>query len=222
MGPVVAGVEGVVVSGVTRMFGGTAALRGVSTELSAGSLVFLEGPNGAGKSTLLAVIGTLLKPTRGTVTYPPLGDDLSSVREHIGWVAHDAFCYGELSGRENVELAAQLYGCEVAGSWERVRDRVGAEVFGDRVFSSLSRGQKQRIALARALVHGPSVVLLDEPFTGLDPASSERLEVVLREEVERGALVVVVNHAPGMAQRLGARVLRLEGGRVASDAMRHS
>lgn len=220
MGLGVASVERVVVEGVTRMFGGTAALRGVNVELSRGSLVFLEGPNGAGKSTLLAVIGTLLKPTRGRVRYEPLGDELPAVRAEIGWVAHEAFCYRELTGQENVELAAKLYGCKVEGRWEDVCARVGAERFGQKPFGSLSRGQKQRIALARALVHGPSLVLLDEPFTGLDPGSSERLEAVLVEEVERGALVVVVNHAPGMAQRLGARVIRIEGGRIANDAAR--
>ncbi len=220
MGRSVAGVERVVVTGVTRMFGGTAALRGVSTEFEAGSLVFLEGPNGAGKSTLLAVVGTLLKPTRGAVSYPPFGEDLAAIRGQIGWVAHEGFCYRELSGQENVELAARLYGCEVSGSWERVCARVGAEAFGRRPFGSLSRGQKQRIALARALVHEPSVVLLDEPFTGLDPASAERLELILQAEVARGALVVVVNHTPGMAAHLKARVLRLESGRVANDAVR--
>ncbi|MBX3129736.1 MAG: ABC transporter ATP-binding protein [Polyangiaceae bacterium] len=207
-------VERVLVEGVTRMFGATAALRGASVTFEAGSLVFLEGPNGAGKSTLLAVVGTLLRPTRGRVRYEPLGEDVRAARAEIGWVAHDAFCYRELSGRENVELAARLYGVGGPGAWDSVVDRVGARRFGDRVFGTLSRGQRQRISLARALVHRPSVLLLDEPFTGLDPESSARFEQVLREESARGALVVVVNHAPALAERLGARVVRLENGCV--------
>lgn len=212
-----AGVERVVVEGVTKLFGATAALRGVNATFEAGSLVFLEGPNGAGKSTLLAVIGTVFKPTRGRVSYPPLGEGIEEIRAEVGWVAHEAFCYRDLSGRENVELAARLYG--VSGdAWATVVDRVGAGRFGERTFGTLSRGQKQRIALARALVHSPSVLLLDEPFTGLDPESSLRLETVITEEVARGALVVVVNHSPGFAERMGASVLRLEGGRVVDAA----
>ena len=92
--------------------------------------------------------------------------------------------------------------------------RVGAEVFADRPVGTLSRGQRQRIAIARALVHDPGVLLLDEPWTGLDVASVDRLETVIREEVARGSLVVAVTHGAGTAERLGARRLRIEGGRV--------
>lgn len=190
------------------------ALRGVSADFARGELVFLEGPNGAGKSTLLAVVGTVLTPSSGTVSYAPVGDDRLAAREQIGWVAHDSHCYRELTGRQNVELAARLRGVEPKAAWERACERVGAASFGDRRVATLSRGQRQRIALARALVHRPAILLLDEPFSGLDPASSERLEQVLSEERDRGAIVVVVNHAPGLAAKLSARTVRIEGGRV--------
>jgi heme exporter protein A len=185
------------VRGVTRRFGATLALRQVSTTFEAGSLTFLEGPNGAGKSTLLAILGTVLRPSAGSIWYEPLGDDQTDARRHIGWVAHESHCYRELSGRRNIELVAQIHGLAEASP-------VG----------TLSRGQRQRIALARALVHDPGVLLLDEPWTGLDVASVDRLEAVIREEVARGSLVVAVTHGAGTAERLGARRLRIEGGRV--------
>ena len=203
------------VRGVTRRFGATLALRQVSTTFEAGSLTFLEGPNGAGKSTLLAILGTVLRPSAGTIWYEPLGDDQTQARRHIGWVAHESHCYRELSGRRNIELVAQIHGLTSADQQvERVIGRVGAEAFAERPVGTLSRGQRQRIALARALVHDPGVLLLDEPWTGLDVASVDRLEAVIREEVARGSLVVAVTHGAGTAERLGARRLRIEGGRV--------
>ncbi len=207
-------IERVEVRAVTRLFGATPALRAVSTRFDAGSITFLEGPNGAGKSTLLAVVGTVLTPTSGEVVYDPLGSELELVRPHIGWVAHDSLCYRELSARRNVELAARVYGVEVEGAWERVAQRVGAEALADRRVATLSRGQRQRVALARALVHDPGLLLLDEPWSGLDRASAQHLERVLAEERERGAVVIVVNHADGLAERLGARTVRLENGRI--------
>jgi ABC-type multidrug transport system ATPase subunit len=208
-------IERVEVRGVTRLFGATPALRAVSASFSAGSITFLEGPNGAGKSTLLAVIGTVLAPTAGEVVYHPLGVEPERVRPHIGWVAHESLCYRELSARENVELAARVYGVDVEGAWARVAKRVGAEALADRRVGTLSRGQRQRVALARALVHEPALLLLDEPWSGLDRASAEHLQEALLEERARGALVIVVNHADGLAERLGARCVRLENGRIA-------
>lgn len=206
------------VRGVTRRFGATLALRQVSTTFEAGTLTFLEGPNGAGKSTLLAIIGTVLQPTSGRVSYEPFGDNQAQARRHIGWVAHESHAYRELSGRRNVELVAQIHGmADPSADVARVIARVGAESFADRPVGTLSRGQRQRIALARALVHDPGVLLLDEPWTGLDVASVDKLEAVIREEVERGSLVIAVTHGPGTAERLGARRLRIEGGRVAAQ-----
>jgi ABC-type multidrug transport system ATPase subunit len=207
-------VERIVVTEVTRTFGAVAALRGVSAELRAGEIVALEGPNGAGKSTLLAVLATVIRPTFGRVAYEPLGDDPDLVRPELGWVSHESLLYRELTGRENIELAARLYGVDDAAACERACMRVEAGGFVDRRVGTLSRGQRQRIALARALVHAPSVLLLDEPWTGLDASSAALLERELVAERERGTLVVVVTHAAEQATRIGARRLRLEGGRV--------
>lgn len=203
---------------VTRRFGTTIALRGVSTRFEAGVISFIEGPNGAGKSTLLAVIGTGLRATSGAIRYGALGTDRVRARPYIGWVAHESRAYRELSGRQNVELTARLYGVDPAEAWERVAARVGAERFGDQAVGTLSRGQRQRIALARALVHEPAVLLLDEPVSGLDAASMERLEAILTEERDAGRVVIVVSHTAELMRRLGGPRLRLVRGRVAEGS----
>ena len=207
-------IERIEVRGVTRLFGATPALRGVTTRFESGTISFLEGPNGAGKSTLLAVVGTVLRPTSGSVVYSPLGDDVEQVRPHIGWVAHDSHCYRELTARQNVELAGRLYGVDGKKAWERVCGRVAIESLEHRAVGTLSRGQRQRVALARALVHDPSVLLLDEPWAGLDAASGERLEQVLVEERDRGVMVIVVSHSSDLAARLAGVRVRLVGGRI--------
>jgi heme exporter protein A len=207
-------IERIVVDAVTRTFGAVAALRAVSLTFVAGEIAALEGSNGAGKSTLLSVIATAIRPTLGRVIYEPLGEDVEQVKHELGWVAHESLCYRELSGKENVELAAELYGVEPKGAWERICDRVEARAFGHRPFGTLSRGQRQRVALARALVHGPSVLLLDEPWTGLDATSAALLERALGEERDRGALVILTSHAPEQAERLRARRIQLARGRV--------
>jgi heme exporter protein A len=207
-------IERIEVRAVSRLFGATPALRGVSVDFDAGSVSFLEGPNGAGKSTLLAVVGTVLAPTSGSVRYAPLGDDRELARAHIGFVAHDSHCYRELSARQNVELAARLQGVDPSDAWQRVSARVGIDGFADRDVATLSRGQRQRVAVARALVHQPSVLLLDEPWSGLDAASAERLERIVTEERERQTIVIVVSHTAGHAERFGARRIRIEDGRI--------
>lgn len=206
-------VERVSVQRVTRLYGATAALRGVSCEFTRGTMTFVQGPNGAGKSTLLNIVGTVLRPTSGRVVYEPLAS-VEAARPHLGWVGHEAHCYPELTGRENVELAAELYGVAEPKRIEAVREQVGAKAFFDQPVGTLSRGQKQRIALARALVHRPSVLLLDEPLSGLDREAVGRFDEVLRAERERGAIVVVVSHQQGWAERLGARQIHMQRGRI--------
>ncbi|HWO14886.1 MAG TPA: ATP-binding cassette domain-containing protein, partial [Polyangiaceae bacterium] len=125
---------------MTRLFGSTCALRSVSTSFEAGDITFLLGPNGAGKSTLLSIIGTVLRPTSGVVRYPPGEPSLEQVRSQVGWLAHDSRCYRELSGRENVEFAARLYGLEPVSAWDRVAGLVGIDRFGERPVATLSRG----------------------------------------------------------------------------------
>ena len=181
------------------------ALRDVTLVIPHGEVVGIVGSNGAGKSTLLKLLSRITEPTEGRIE---LGGRVASLLE-VGTGFHP-----ELTGRENVALTARLHGLDVDSAYPRVRERLGLAEFEDQPVSTLSRGQRQRVALARALVNEPSIVLLDEPLTGLDAESTERVAGLLGEERDRGHVVVVVSHTPGFPERIGGRRIRLERGRV--------
>jgi heme exporter protein A len=193
------GIDTVTVAGVTKRYGHQRALAGVDLELRAGSLCALLGPNGAGKSTLLGILSTLVKASAGTVTYAagtaatPAGPGL---RRQIGVLAHDSFVYGELTGSENLAFYARLYDVDGAGARAAaLLDEVGLdESARERPARTYSRGMLQRLALARAMLHEPRVLLLDEPFTGLDRAGSAALARTLARARRDGRVVVVVTH----------------------------
>lgn len=207
----------VVTKGLVKTYGFTVALRGVDVTIEKARLTLIEGANGSGKSTLLGILGTVVRPTSGSVTYEPLGEDLDDVRHEVGWLSHESLTYLDLSGRKNIELAAKLVGMSLDDVWERIADRFELGAFALRPVRTYSRGQKQRVALARALVHAPSLVLLDEPTTGLDKAGVKRLLAVVDDEVSRGAAVVVVSHEPELfRERSGARWV-LERGKVVGN-----
>jgi ABC-type multidrug transport system ATPase subunit len=202
---------------VTKTFGPVRALVGVSAGFQAGRPTLVMGPNGSGKSTLLALVGALAKPTSGVVDYGSLGRSRADVRRSLGWVGHETLCYADLTGRENIALAARLHGLAVADAVTRASERFDLSGFELRPVRTYSRGQRQRVALARALVHAPNLLLLDEPSAGLDTASVERLVAVVKEEVARGAVVVVVTHDPALSDALEGVRLRLDRGRVVND-----
>lgn len=201
---------------VSKRYGNTLALRNVSGEFRRG-LTLIEGPNGSGKSTLLGVLGGVLRPTAGLVRF--LADDGASgtvdSRAEIGWLSHDTLGYADLTGRQNVELAARLHGVDGKAAWTAVASRFELGAYADRKLRTNSRGQKQRVSLARAMVHDPSVLLLDEPTTGLDVAGVDRLLVVLKEELQKEKVVIVVTHEPEPFLMLEPAILRLDRGRIA-------
>ncbi|MGE5787586.1 MAG: heme ABC exporter ATP-binding protein CcmA [Myxococcales bacterium] len=203
----------VVASGVTRRFGASWVLRGVDAIFEPGTVTVVEGANGAGKSTLLGIIAGLIRPTAGEVTWDPSGKRVGEQRWFVGWVGHDSLSYRELTARENVVLAGRLCGLR-AEVVEQSLDRVGARAFADKRVGLLSRGQRQRVALARGIVHSPRLLLLDEPFTGLDSAGCMLLEKVIGEERNRGAIIVLVSHDASLATRLGAARATLERGKL--------
>jgi len=156
----------------------------------------------------------LIRPTSGSIDYGNLGRTRDAVRARLGWLGHDTLCYPDLTGRENIELAARLAGVDAAAAWKRSAERFAIGEFGSRPMRTGSRGQRQRVALARALVHQPELVLLDEPSTGLDQASVERVEHVIAEESERGAAVVMITHDAGIAKRLKTTRYQMDRGRL--------
>jgi heme exporter protein A len=204
--------------GVTKTYPpNVRALRvpGVSARFGGGKVSVVLGANGSGKSTLLAIVGTLARASSGKVRHGQLGKSREAVRRMLGWVGHEALCYADLTGRENIELAARLHGLSADEAYESARERFPTLAnFAQRPFRTYSRGQRQRVALARALVHRPMLVLLDEPTTGLDREGTKTLLEVVRAEAKRGAVVIVVTHDEGFAKEVADERLVLEGGMV--------
>jgi heme exporter protein A len=189
----------VLVEKVAKRYGTERALAGVSLELSRGTMCALLGHNGAGKTTLLGIVSTLVRPNAGSVTYRSGDAKLAgeAVRKEIGLLAHASLCYGELSAVENLELVAGLYGVTgaVGAAVTAVLDQVGLDPRArDRAARTYSRGMLQRLALARALLTKPSLLLLDEPFTGLDRNGALALGEQLGALKSDGTIVVVVTH----------------------------
>jgi heme ABC exporter ATP-binding subunit CcmA len=203
---------------VTKTYGPVRALVGLTCRIELGRVTTIRGPNGSGKSTLLAILGMLARPTSGRIDHGPLGRTRAQVRRTLGWLGHETLCYPDLSGRENIELAARLHGRDAQQAFTHAAERFDLGAFAARPLRTYSRGQKQRVALARALVHEPRLLLLDEPTSGLDAATTERLAGVVREEAAAGATVVVVTHDSGFAEVIGGSVVALERGRAVEGA----
>jgi heme exporter protein A len=207
----VSGFERVVGTGLSKRYGTTFALRGVDIELRPG-LTRIVGANGSGKSTLLGILGLAIRATTGTLTFEPACSE-SAARGRIGWVSHELLAYGDLTARQNVALVAEVYGLEPEAAWTDAERRFELRSIADRPARALSRGQRQRLALARALVHRPDLLLLDEPATGLDAQGVDVLRSAIRTELERGVLAVVVEHEPSILGEFVARSVQLERGR---------
>jgi ABC-type multidrug transport system ATPase subunit len=179
----------------------------------AGRVAVVRGANGSGKSTLLSILGTMTKVTSGRVDHGPLGRTRQEVRRTLGWLGHESLCYPDLTGRQNIELAASLHGQDAALAFTRASRRFDLDAFADRPARTYSRGQRQRVALARALVHSPRLLLLDEPTAGLDAATTARLLAVVRDEARRGSTIVLVTHDPEFARAVGDDEIVLDHGR---------
>ncbi len=204
---------------VSRFFGRRRALAHVSVTCRRGEIVGVLGPNGSGKSTLLSVLATLLAPSSGEVRYGgwtarELGGRL---RARIGLLAHDLQLYPDLTARENLAFFAGLYGLDDrAGRVEQALSRAGLLDRAEELVGRFSRGMRQRLALERTLLHEPHLVLLDEPFTGLDERAARRLVDRLNELAAAGRLVVLATHDLELAAGLCTRVVLLREGRVAA------
>ena len=212
--------DAVVVENAEKWFGLNPALANVSLRVHPGEFVVLLGRNGAGKSTLLRVMARLVRPNRGRVRICGLdvARDPERGRERIGLVAHQTFLYPGLTARENLRLHARLHGLEGAG--ERVAAALtdaGLDLSADRPVRGFSRGMQQRLAIARATLHGPELVLLDEPFTGLDLEAAELLSEKLRQWAAAGRTVVMATHSLEEGLEGVTRWVLLDRGRIAAE-----
>jgi heme exporter protein A len=204
---------------LTRRFGAVPALSGVSLAVEAGQAIALFGPNGAGKTTLLRILALGLRPSSGTVRVLGLEPRLRGpeIRRRIGTIAHASLLYDDLTARQNLEFWARMYGAtEPARRVPEVLEAVGLASRADDPVGTLSRGLQQRASLARALVHDPAIVLLDEPFTGLDPHGARALCGTLSALRRSGRTVVLATHDLRQGLELSDRWILLVRGRVAA------
>lgn len=199
---------------VTKRFGAVRVLSGVDASFEAGRVAVVMGANGSGKSTLLSIIGTLARPTSGVVDYGALGPGVDDVRARLGWLGHETLAYGDLTGRENLEIAAGVHGVDRSKALAEAIERFALGPVIDRLVRTYSRGQRQRVALARALLHRPALLLLDEPTTGLDVGSTASLVGAVRDEATAGAVVILSTHDAALAVELGTDTWALDRGRL--------
>jgi heme ABC exporter ATP-binding subunit CcmA len=204
---------------VTRTFGRRRALNRVSFSAQAGTITALLGHNGAGKSTLLSIAATLLQPSSGQVRYGDHAATASSaaLRGRIGMLGHDLYLYPELSAAENLRFFADIYGlADVKRRVARALEMANLVDRGDDVVAGYSRGMRQRLALERALIHEPRLMLLDEPFTGLDEAAREALRARLRTARAAGTIVILTTHDIAAIDGLTDASVTLVDGRLAA------
>ena len=208
-------------SEVSRYFGRRRALARVGFACRAGEVVALLGPNGAGKSTVLGLAATIIQPSDGEIRY---GDHVAAeagapLRSRIGMLAHELQLYPELTARENLEFFVALSGLdEGRARASAALDRAGLGDRADDLVGGFSRGMRQRVALERALVHDPRLVLLDEPFTGLDERSSAALAERLSGLRARDRIILLTTHDFEAVEAIVDRAVLLRGGRIAAMA----
>ena len=208
---------------VGKTYAGQRALIDVSTTFEPGRVSAVLGPNGAGKTTLLGILTTLVPPSTGDVRWGDVTLGRSSeARARIGFVGHDPGLYGDLTARENLTLFAELYGiARPAARAEAMLARVGlGDVAALAPARTFSRGMSQRLALARALLHEPDLLLFDEPSAALDPAGAAWLQTELCAERDAGRIVVLVTHDLDAAAVVAEHVVVLRRGRLVHDESR--
>ena len=213
------GDDAIVLAGAAKRFGPHTALHPIDLVIPRGQAVLLVGANGAGKSTLLRMVAGLCRPSEGKVKIN--GRDpqrIPEVRAEVGLLSHQTLLYDELTARENLRFFAQLYGLDNPD--ERLAAALAAVGLNERLdqrVGSFSRGMKQRLAIARAILHRPSILLLDEPFTGLDASASAALHHLLRRFRQEGRTCILVTHRLDEADGLVDRLLVIERGQRRLD-----
>jgi len=211
---------------IAKRFGRVAALRGVDFEIDPGESVAILGANGAGKITLLRILAGLARVTEGEFQGSCVDDDATplsrqALRSVVGYVGHATLLYGELTAAENLRFAGRLAGIDPArDAIQELLEEFDLQDVADRRTGTFSRGMSQRLAIARAIIHRPPVLLLDEPFTGLDEVSSQRLSAELGRLRGGGRTLVVVTHDPRRATELADRALLLHRGEIVARPRR--
>ena len=210
---------------LVKRFGLKAVLRGLDFRVERGEFVALLGPNGAGKTTFLRILSTLARPSLGEVKVAGdrLPHEAAQVRARLGVVSHMPLLYGDLTAEENLEFYARMYGIpNYQLRITEVLEMVGLETRRKDLVRTFSRGMAQRLAIGRAVLHDPDVMLFDEPYTGLDQDASSMLDEVLQSVAAQGRTVVMTSHDLARAEELATRFDILSRGVIAASATRES
>jgi heme exporter protein A len=220
MGDAVPDIE---IRGLSKAFGHQVALRRVDLAVAKGEFLTLFGPNGAGKTTLIRIVASLTRPTAGSVWVrgEELGKAATSLRRHIGLISHNPLLYGDLTPDENLRFFSRMYDLpDAADRIDDVLEQVG--LLGRRrdPVRTFSRGMVQRLAIARAILHDPAIMLLDEPYTGLDLQAADMLRSVLTELASSNRTVILTTHNLEQGLEMCDRATILDKGRVAWEGMR--
>ena len=204
----------IVIHDLVKQFGRFAALRGVSAEFAAGRLYAIVGENGAGKTTLLRSLAGLTQPTRGSIAM--LGTtDLRSVCSQVGYMAHPSLLYDEMGGMENLRYFARLYAIQDDERCARTITAVGLDPTLTRLVGEYSQGMRQRMSLARALIHDPKILLLDEPFSNVDARSARQMTHLLTQLRDTGKTIFVVTHQAAQLEHAADEFVHMEAGLIA-------
>lgn len=206
---------------IEKKFGYSFAVRSINLQVHRGEFVALFGRNGAGKTTFLKIAATLMRPTRGTLSIEgfDIRKEPEAARRRIGFLSHNTFVYRDLSALDNLKFFCRLYGA--VDSDERllgILDRVGLRKRAGDPVRAFSRGLQQRVGIARAMLHDPSLILLDEPYTGLDANSSQTLNDLLDSAVAAGKTVILTTHDLNQGLRGATRAVIVDRGTVVHDS----
>jgi heme exporter protein A len=213
----------ITVKKLVKRFGPKVVLRSLDFEVESGEFVALLGPNGAGKTTFLRILASLSRPVMGTVNIAgyQLPNQAAAVRRRLGVVSHLPLLYGDLTAEENLRFYGRMYGIsEMELRITEVLEMVGLAPRRRDLVRTYSRGMQQRLAIGRAVLHDPEVMLFDEPHTGLDQDACEMLDTVLREVAARGRTVVMTSHDLARTADLASRFDVLSKGKIVASAQR--
>jgi len=202
----------IVVENVIKQFGRFAALRGVSAEFGAVRFHAILGDNGAGKTTLLRALAGLARPTQGTISI--FGKSPQAACRDIGYMAHPSLLYDEMSGMENLRYFAQLYSISGEGRCEEAIRSVGLDPTLIRGVGQYSQGMRQRMSLGRAILHDPTVLLLDEPFSNVDLHSAQEMVQLLKGMRDTGKTIFVVTHQATLLEGIADEFIWMQAGQI--------
>src|SRR5271165_6925256 len=208
----------IVLENLVKFFGRFAAIRGVSATFSPGRLYVVLGDNGAGKSTLLRIVAGLMEPSRGSFTLFGVSK-VREVAQRVGYMGHAPLLYDELSGMENLRYFAGLYGLQDDGISRRAMQMVGLDPELSRRIGQYSQGMRQRLSLARAVLHDPELILLDEPFSNVDARSAREMAAVLGRLRDSGKAILVITHQAAVMEKVADEFVQMSAGQIISTTL---